>query len=129
MKEDGFVTLWLGNCNSSEVLRSLLEIKYTDDGDVEPSLFEKAFAVTHFDEDFREASLVGPSKQISILLDGCSYCGEIIPKFEATVGPELGFEANAVILLYNFRVETPMILNSVGQDWSFQHVACVDYSV
>ena len=62
------------------------------------------FELPMYDEDFLEAErLAQPQRLISSLLQGFSYDEQLIPAFSAICGESIEFEANAVVLLYNYR--------------------------
>jgi hypothetical protein len=106
MREEGAVSLWVGQADSEESLDAYLLTRYSDDGDLIPSPFARDFSTGYYDEDFREAQYYeSPSRSILELLRGFSYDDVIIPKFVQLLGELLAEEVNAVVCLYNFRHE------------------------
>ena len=55
MQKEGFVSLWVGNVDSSEELEKLLKITYTEDGDFIPSKFAQSLGIERYDDAVREA--------------------------------------------------------------------------
>lgn len=105
-QEPGIVSLWTGWAESDEALESYLAFGFTEDGDSVPSPFAHDFGIDWFDEDFREAGLISLLTQsLSQLLEGHSNAKALIPKFAATIGDTLDSEANAVLLLFDFRYD------------------------
>ncbi|MGM0877341.1 MAG: immunity 22 family protein [Bacillota bacterium] len=106
MQKEGFVSLWVGNINSSEELDILLNISYTEDGDFIPSIFARSFDIERYDDAVREAEFYDEADNLlSQLLEGFSYDDVIIPKFSSVCGEQLQSNYNVVILLYNFKYE------------------------
>ncbi|WP_299095597.1 immunity 22 family protein [uncultured Metabacillus sp.] len=106
MQKDGFVSLWVGNINSSEELDDILNISYTEDGDFIPSKFARSFDIERYDDAVREAEFYDEADNLlSQLLEGFSYDDVIIPKFSSVCGEQLQSNYNVVILLYNFKYE------------------------
>lgn len=104
MEKIGFVSLWVGNVQSSEELNRLLFTSYSDEGDFIPSIFAKYFEISRYDDTVREAEYYEEaSKDLNQLLEGFSYDDEIITRFDTLVKEELPNDINAVILLYNFK--------------------------
>lgn len=112
MREDGFVTLWLGESSSVDALEEYVRLSYSEDGDVVPSQLMRAFSIPRYDEDFCEAErLQQPERRIRSLLQGFSYDEVITPSFARICGELVSFDANVVILLYNYRVRNPSVAN------------------
>lgn len=106
MQKEGFVSLWVGNVNSSEELEKLLKITYTEDGDFIPSKFAQSFGIERYDDAVREAEFYDEGDNLlSRLLDGFSYDDVIIPKFLMFCSDILQKKYNVVVLLYNFKYE------------------------
>ena len=127
MEQEGFVSLWVGNVQSSEELDRLLTVSYSDEGDFIPSIFAKHFEVRRYDDAVREAEYYEEaSKDLNQLLEGFSYDDEIAPKFNTLVQEELPNGINAVILLYNFRY-TGEIVEATIQSNYLRYLGTVEY--
>ncbi|ATP40039.1 hypothetical protein CSE16_08250 [Solibacillus sp. R5-41] len=107
MEQEGYLSLWVGTFESNEDFRNYLLIPYNEDGDAIPSNFEKDFHIEHYDEDFIEVEFFDENvKNLSRLLDGCSYDDVVIPNFININGESLTYSVNCMILLYNFQYST-----------------------
>jgi hypothetical protein len=103
MRQDGFVSLWIGKASTAAELDEYIRLGYTDDGELRPSQFMLDFALPQWDESCREAEFYEKdTTTVRDILSGFSYDGQIIPQFERMVAPELPMAANAAVLLYNF---------------------------
>lgn len=104
MQKDNIVSLWLGNFNSDEKFKKFMDVDYTDDGDLIPSIFQKSFKIEDYDIDFSEINYKETkSNDLKILLKGASYDYEIIDKFSEEYANKLNKRYyNTVVLLYNF---------------------------
>ena len=103
MREKGSVSLWLGQASTFDALEHYVQFEYSDDGDLLSPPFMLDFSLDRWDEDFREAGVLErPSSVIKDILRGCSYEGQIVPQFERLCGETIGFDANAVVLLYDY---------------------------
>ncbi len=108
MRQEDVVSLWVGNFSSEDALRAHLETSYSPDGDFQGSRFTRDFGIAYYDEDFFEAEFYQePLSALRRLLNGFSYHSQIIPQFEALVGPNLPTACNSAVLLYNFRYLEP----------------------
>jgi hypothetical protein len=106
MQKEGFVSLWVGNIDSSEELDHLLEISYSVDGDFIPSMFASSFDIERYDDAVREAEFYDEADNLlGRMLEGFSYDDVIIPKLLSVCGDQLQKNYNVVILLYNFKYE------------------------
>ncbi|WNS79228.1 immunity 22 family protein [Domibacillus sp. DTU_2020_1001157_1_SI_ALB_TIR_016] len=104
MEQEGYVSLWVGNFSSNEELQKYLLNTYDEDGNAAASAFEEEYKIDDHDSDFREADCFKTgSRQLSILLSGCSYEDVVIPLFTEIQGEELPYSVNSIILLYNFK--------------------------
>ncbi|WP_379151057.1 immunity 22 family protein [Paenibacillus sp. sgz5001063] len=128
MELEGFVSLWVGNVQSSEELDRLLTVSYSDEGDFIPSIFAKHFEVRRYDDAVREAEYYEEvSNDLNQLLEGFSYDDEIIPKFNTLlVHEKLPKDINAVILLYNFKY-TGEIVEATIQSNYLRYLGTVEY--
>ena len=97
---DGVVSLWVGQADSETAL-----LDYADyDTAHRPSATLAAdFGTGRYDHDFMDTAVEKPTRSLSALLRGCSYDSIVIPKFVAMCGDLLPEEANAFVLLYNFK--------------------------
>lgn len=108
MRHEGFVTMWLGECDSAMTLEAYVRLNYSDDGQLVPSQLMRDFDIPSYDENFREAEfLEEPSRRIRSLLHGFSYDQRIVANFEAICGEAVDFDVNAVVLLYNYYLANP----------------------
>ena len=103
MRQDGFVSLWIGKASTPAELDEYIRLGYTEDGELRPSQFMVDFALPRWDESCREAECYEKDTMtVQEILSGFSYDDQIIPQFERQIGPALPKSANAVVLLYNF---------------------------
>lgn len=123
MEYEGFVSLFIGNSDSSKELDNYVLEGYTEDGDFLPSKFEKDFNINYHNEDFREVEFyLEPSDDLSVLLKSFSYDDKIIPRFVETCGKHLNHKSNSVILLYNYKYDGSVIVAN-----RFRFLATVKY--
>jgi hypothetical protein len=128
MREPGFVTLWLGHAQSAEALERYVRLQFTEDGDLIPSRLMRDFSIPSYDEDFREAELLSkPQRSLEALLRGFSYDSQLVEKFRAICGETINFDANAVVLLYNFRTEQPRVGRVQAEDVELQWIGTTEY--
>lgn len=129
MEKEGVVSLWLGNIRTNEFLNDYVEIKYTEDGEWEPSEFLKDFKIDidDIDENFIEKVRYEEKlDSIESLLQGCSYEEIIIPKIINIIGNKVGKEINTVILVYNLEYSGSNI--KVNNDkYSMEYICSVEY--
>lgn len=129
MEKEGVVSLWLGNIRTNEFLNDYVEIKYTEDGEWEPSEFLNEFKIDidDIDEDFIEKVRYEEKlDSIESLLQGCSYEEIIIPKIINIIGNKVGKEINAVVLVYNLEYSGSNI--KVNNDkYSMEYICSVEY--
>ncbi|WP_338553174.1 immunity 22 family protein [Paenibacillus sp. KS-LC4] len=117
MEKEGFVSLWVGNVQSSEELDRLLVVSYSDEGDFIPSIFAKHFEIRRYDDAVREAEYYEEvSNDLNQLLEGFSD-DEIVPRFDALVQEELPNDINAVVLLYNFKYTGEIIEATIHSNY------------
>lgn len=127
MEKEGFVSLWIGNVQSSEELDKLLAVSYSDEGDFIPSIFAKHFNIRRYDDAVREAEYYAEaSDDLKQLLEGFSYDDEIVPRFTALVQEGLANDFNAIVLLYNFEY-TGEIVEATIQSNYFGFLGAVEY--
>ncbi|WP_339220352.1 immunity 22 family protein [Paenibacillus sp. FSL H8-0332] len=127
MEKEGFVSLWVGNVQSSEELDRLLVVSYSDEGDFIPSIFAKHINIRRYDDAVREAEYYEEvSDDLNQLLEGFSYDDEIVPRFTALVQEGLPNDINAIVLLYNFEY-TGAIVEVTIQSNYFRFLGAVEY--
>lgn len=105
MTNDGIVSIWVGKTDSEKTLDDYVEMRYNRDGDSRPSKFMRDFKIKEYDEDYLESEYTGkPAESLSELLDGFSYCEEIVSAY-AEKFPKARFDkkSNSAILIYNFQ--------------------------
>lgn len=94
------VSLWLGNFSNFDELEKYTEIKYDDDGNSIPSLFEKEFKLGYYDRDLIEKDWIPEAEDdIKQLLVDFSYDDQLIKQFNDV---ELNSKYNTIILIYNY---------------------------
>lgn len=104
-------------------------MKYTEDGEWEPSEFLNDFNIDMDDveEDFIEkVRYEEVSDDLECLLSGCSYEDVVIPNIKKNVGNIGGKNINTVILVYNFEYSgNEVIVNN--RIYSMEYVCTVEY--
>jgi hypothetical protein len=104
MRIENFVSVWLGIAPCRAKLIDVVQVSYNEDGDYIPSVLMRNFGIPIYDEDLLEVCVFEhTSRDLSVLLTGCSFDATLIRKFSKDIGRELQFEANAVILLFDFQ--------------------------
>lgn len=94
------VSLWLGNFSNFDELEKYTEIKYDDDGNSIPSVFEKEFKLGYYDRDLIEKDWIPEAEDdIKQLLVDFSYDDQLIKQFNDV---ELNSKYNTIILIYNY---------------------------
>lgn len=127
MEKEGFVSLWVGNVQSSKELDRLLAVSYSDEGDFIPSIFAKHFEIRRYDDAVREAEYYEEAgSDLNQLLEGFSYDDEIVPRFSGLVQEGLTDDFNAIVLLYNFNY-TEKIFEATIQSSYFRFIGAVKY--
>ncbi|MEK3725439.1 MULTISPECIES: immunity 22 family protein [unclassified Paenibacillus] len=127
MKKEGFVSLWVGNVQTTHELDRLLAVSYSDEGDFVPSIFAKHFEIRRYDDAVREAEYYEEaSNDLNQILEGFSYDDEIAPRFDTLVQEELPNDINAVVLLYNFKY-TGEIVEATIQSNYLRFLGTVEY--
>lgn len=98
MKND--VSLWLGFFSNFDELQKYTEIKYNQDGDSIPSIFEKDFKLGYYDRDLIEKDWIPDAEDdIKILLVDFSYDNQLIKQYNNI---KLKSKYNTIILIYNY---------------------------
>lgn len=98
MKND--VSLWLGCFSDFNELETYTEIKYNEDGDSIPSIFEKDFKLGYYDRDLVEKDWIPDAEDdIEKLLVDFSYDNQLIQQYNNI---KLKSKYNTIILIYNY---------------------------
>ncbi|TXL57556.1 hypothetical protein FHP05_15055 [Cerasibacillus terrae] len=98
MKND--VSLWLGYFRDFDKLEKYTEIKYNQDGDSIPSIFEKDFKLGYYDRDLIEKDWIPYTEdEIEKLLVDFSYDDQLIQQYNNI---KLKSKYNTIILIYNY---------------------------
>lgn len=115
MREEGWVSLWLGTAPDADALNDHVELSYNDDGELIASSFMLDFSLLRWDEDFREADhLETASPLVAEVLSGFSYDSRLIEQFQQQLGRTLPTAVNAVVLLYNYRHQPTAVPQASG---------------
>ncbi|MBJ8029506.1 immunity 22 family protein [Bacillus cereus group sp. N21] len=95
------VTVWIGNFESNDEFENYTNIKYTEDGDSIPSIFEQHFNLGYYDRDLVEKKWIFQplTNNIQDLLKGFSYYEQFTEQFDNII---FNKECNTAILVYNF---------------------------
>ena len=130
MEKEGYLSLWVGNIHSDDDLRKYVELKYTEDGEFEQSIFLNDFNIDidEFDEDFIERVCYEDGVDtLSELISGCSYEDIVLPEILNEIEDRFKDKTNAAILLYNFDYDqnTSSVINA---QYNFRFVCSVKYS-
>lgn len=92
------VSVWMGNFENEKLLKKFIEIKYTNDGDSIPSLFEKEYNLKYYDKDLVEMKFINfKTSNIYELLKDFSY----YESFDIN-NIKINKEYNSVILIYDY---------------------------
>ncbi|WP_052299334.1 immunity 22 family protein [Rubinisphaera brasiliensis] len=115
MREEGWVSLWLGIAPDADALNEYIGLSYDDDGELIASSFMLDFSLLRWDEDFREAGrLEAASPSVAEVLSGFSYDSRLIEQYQQQLGRTLPAEVNAVVLLYNYRHQPTAVPQASG---------------
>lgn len=94
------VSLWLGYFSDFDELETYTEIKYNEDGDSIPSVFEKDFKVGYYDRDLVEKDWIPDAEDdIEKILEDFSYDNQLIQQYNNI---KLKSKYNTIILIYNY---------------------------
>ena len=127
MEKKGIVSLWLGSIASENDLNELLKINYSEDGDLIPSEFAKAFSITRYNDATREAEFLETSQEsLERILEGFSYDDFIVPKFKKYSIVHDISKYNCVILLYDFEYDQE-IKSTKRDDYYFEFIGSTNY--
>ncbi len=87
------------------------------------------FGIDAYDEGFREAALLPESKRsLSEILSGFSYDSQVLQGFESLLGSEIDFDANAIVLLYNFDADVDRQSEIVSGVVQLRFMGAVDFT-
>ena len=115
MREEGFVSLWLGVAPTADDLEQYVALTYNEDGELVPSQFMEDFELPRWEEACREAELLGEvGDSVAEVLSGFSYDSQLIEQFQRMLGESLTSPVNAAVLLYNFNHQSPTVTQSDG---------------
>ena len=123
MEKQGWVSIWLGNIKNEDLIDEYVDLTYDEDGNSIPSPFFIDFNIDidETDEDTIEKAVYKSShKDLSFLLEGCSYDDMIIPKIKKRVNLLKSY--NAIILIYNFYYN-----NEIRSADAFDFIAATSY--
>lgn len=126
MKNEMFVSLWMGNTESEENLKDYVSLVYTDNGEYLSSIFVKEFRINpdEIDEDYLECAYYEQKfNTISTLLRGCSYEDEVVNEFKSRFGDNLNYMYNAVVLVYDYQYKKRKML--ISNNSKFKYIGCV----
>lgn len=101
MHQDNFISIWVGNLDSSCDLDNYVLNRYSLDGDFEGSLFTGEFQIDFIDEDFVEKSFFDFTNNLELAFNGFSYDEQILEELKLK-DIKLLFSINCIILIYNF---------------------------
>lgn len=122
MKQEGYVSIWLGNFPDDKALWEYAsETHYDDDGNALSTPFSRDFfggKYYPFDTDFWERAVVEPSNDLAKLVESFSY-GDT---FEVD-GITLKKTYNAVILVYDFEYKQ----DKIPANAAVEFIAAVPY--
>ncbi len=125
MIKENIVSLWLGNFESEDMFMEYITEEYTEDGDGIASEFCKEFfeGDEPYEHDLLECFITTRSRDISVLLEGCSYDESVIKSLSEALGGCVDEEYNAVILIYDFEMDGIPLKS----DMKVKYIASVPY--
>ncbi len=126
--EDGYVSIWLCNTKSEEMLRQYVEIDYEDEEDEIGFQMGHDFNIWWYDEDFFEASHKKNAKGWD-LLDGHSYMENIKCILKEKYSHLLDKEYNGIIIFYNFKYDGNIAEKENNQYGYFKFVGSFEYQM
>lgn len=101
MQQDNYISIWVGNLDSSCDLDNYVLNRYSLDGDFEGSSFTDEFQIDFIDEDFVEKSFFDFTSNLELALKGFSYDERILEEIKLKDMKLLSL-INCIILIYNF---------------------------
>ncbi|GKX32065.1 hypothetical protein SH1V18_45450 [Vallitalea longa] len=121
------ISLWIGTFKDKNIMKEYFTVGHSKDGDRVNSLFEDAFLLKDVNDYFREIAFYDDiKKSIELLIKGCSYEEQVIPKFMANVKGAEDYEGNTVALLYNYKFNGSKVLDE-GGGYSIMYIGTVSY--
>lgn len=121
------VSLWLGNFSNFDELEKYTEIKYDDDGNSIPSVFEKEFKLGYYDRDLIEKDWIPEAEDdIKQLLVDFSYDDQLIKQFNDV---ELNSKYNTIILInnYNYNKEGSQVTSVNEKAYKLDFIGAAEY--
>lgn len=121
------VSLWLGYFSNFDELEKYTEIKYDEDGESIPSIFEKEFKLGYYDRDLIEKDWISDAEDnIKELLVDFSYDDQLIKQL---IDVKLKFKYNTIILIYNYNYdEEGRCVTSVNENaYKLDFIDTVEY--
>ena len=100
MHQDNYVSIWIGNLDSSHTLDSYVLNRYSLDGEYEGSIFSNEFNIDFIDDDFVEKDFFNLTDDLDTVLKGFSYDERILKEIKLK-NLNLPFPINSIILVYN----------------------------
>jgi len=125
MKND--VSLWLGYFSNFDEVEKYTEIKYDEDGDSIPSVFEREFKLGYYDRDLIEKDWIPDAEDdVKKLLVDFSYDDQLIKQFNNDM---LNSKYNTIILLYNYNYDKDgRAVNSVDKnEYKLDFIGTAEY--
>ncbi|WP_026562035.1 immunity 22 family protein [Bacillus sp. J37] len=125
MKND--VSLWLGYFSNFDEVEKYMEIKYDEDGDSIPSVFEREFKLGYYDRDLIEKDWIPDAEDdVKKLLVDFSYDDQLIKQFNNDM---LNSKYNTIILLYNYNYDKDgRAVNSVDKnEYKLDFIGTAEY--
>ncbi|MBE2338908.1 immunity 22 family protein, partial [Acinetobacter baumannii] len=101
MQQDNYISIWIGNLDSSCDLYNYVLNRYSLDGDFEGSSFTDEFQIDFIDEDFVEKSFFDFTNNLELALNGFSYDKRILEEIKSK-DIKLLSPINCIIIIYNF---------------------------
>jgi hypothetical protein len=99
----GVASVWGGIADSDQALDDYLTFTFNEDGEAIPCQFGKDFGIDWYDEDFLEASKSDyKTRSFQELLAKHSGGPGLITKLVRLVGKQLSFDADTIVILYDF---------------------------
>ncbi|THE09670.1 hypothetical protein E1I69_21560, partial [Bacillus timonensis] len=97
---ENYVSLWLGCFRDFDELEKYTVIKYNEDGDSIPSIFEKDFKLGYYNRDLIEKDWIPVAEDdIEKLLVDFSYDNQLIQQYKNI---KLKCKYNTIVLIYNY---------------------------
>ncbi len=115
MREDGYVSIWLGVAPSMDALEKFVALTYNEDGELVPSQFMVQFGLPRWNEACREAECFEAFTDSLIeVLTGFSYDSQLVEQLQTSLEKSIRSPVNAAVLLYNYNFQNPRVIESHG---------------